>query len=414
MLCGISLAERLLRMLERAGVEEAVLLADDPDLFLALRAPSRARPRLKVTVRAVPGAPFRIEDVAAAAPAAGLFLLANAASVFDSRLIGALAARASAAVLVDSAPPADRHPIVRGAPALAQGRYCGMALIDGGWCARKGGDIVSALAGGLDRGELAPLDVDGLAPYWPSLRRALRPIWFPAPAAADVARAERMLIDATQKGAQDIPALLHAPIEKWLVSHLCRRAITPNQITVAVNILAWSAAALFATGHLWWGTALALAVGILDGVDGKQARLKVETTPIGRLEHLFDSLFEYGWWLALGYHFQAAGLIPAGLRLALLLIAADILDMAAAGWVLWRKGRTMDGWSRGDRMFRLVAGRRNIYVFMLAAGLLLGAPAQAFLWIVGWAVATATIRLARASWIMSGAALAPRLRRQSA
>ena len=56
------------------------------------------------------------------------------------------------------------------------------------------------------------------------------------------------------------------------------------------NIVAWAATFLFATGRLGWGTILALAVGILDGLDGKQARVKIETTKAGKLEHWFDAL----------------------------------------------------------------------------------------------------------------------------
>jgi Phosphatidylglycerophosphate synthase len=40
------------------------------------------------------------------------------------------------------------------------------------------------------------------------------------------------------------------------------------------------------------GIGLALIVGVLDGLDGKLARLKLETSKAGKLEHLFDALFE--------------------------------------------------------------------------------------------------------------------------
>ena len=46
---------------------------------------------------------------------------------------------------------------------------------------------------------------------------------------------ERLLRDTTQKGVLDFPALVHAPIEKRLVSHLCRTTITPNQITLGTG-----------------------------------------------------------------------------------------------------------------------------------------------------------------------------------
>jgi hypothetical protein len=107
-----------------------------------------------------------------------------------------------------------------------------------------------------------------------------------------------------QKGSLDLPALVHAPIEKFLISYLCRTSITPHQLTIAWIVLACATTILFALGHLIWGIVLALVVGILDGLDGKQARIKVETSKSGTLEHRFDSLFEVAWPSALAYHFS--------------------------------------------------------------------------------------------------------------
>src|SRR5207247_8162366 len=88
----------------------------------------------------------------------------------------------------------------------------------------------------------------------------------------------------------DIPAWFHAPIETFLVSRLCKTPITPNQLTLFCNVVAWTVTILLATGHLAWGLGLALIVGVLDGLDGKLARLKLETSKAGKLEHFFDVL----------------------------------------------------------------------------------------------------------------------------
>ena len=121
---------------------------------------------------------------------------------------------------------------------------------------------------------------------------------------------EHQLLDAAQKGSLDFPAMVHAPIENFLISHLCKTAITPNQLTAITNIAAWGATFLFATGRLGWGTILALVVGVLDGLDGKQARVKIETSKVGKLEHWFDAFFENSWWIALAYHLQSSGTTP--------------------------------------------------------------------------------------------------------
>ena len=61
----------------------------------------------------------------------------------------------------------------------------------------------------------------------------------------------------------------------------------------------------FFTGYLWWGVALAYTIEVLDGVDGKLARTKVETTAAGKREHVIDFVIELSWWIALAYHFHS-------------------------------------------------------------------------------------------------------------
>jgi hypothetical protein len=51
----------------------------------------------------------------------------------------------------------------------------------------------------------------------------------------------------------------------------------------------------FRDGHLIGGIVLALIIGIVDGLDGKQARIRVETSVLGKIEHRFDSFFEVVW-----------------------------------------------------------------------------------------------------------------------
>jgi hypothetical protein len=47
---------------------------------------------------------------------------------------------------------------------------------------------------------------------------------------------------------------------------------------------------------------LSFVVGLMDGFDGKLARVKGMTTRVGAMEHSFDLLFEFSWLVALGYH----------------------------------------------------------------------------------------------------------------
>jgi len=105
--------------------------------------------------------------------------------------------------------------------------------------------------------------------------------------------------------------MVHGPIEDFLYLASLEDGDHAHQLTVMTNVVAWGATFLFATGRLGWGTILALAVGVLDGLDGKQARVKIETSKVGKLEHWFDAFFENSWWIALAYTSNTLGDSPA-------------------------------------------------------------------------------------------------------
>ena len=178
-------------------------------------------------------------------------------------------------------------------------------------------------------------------------------------------------MDSIQKGPPDIPAWFHAPIETFLVSRLCKTPITPNQLTLFCNVVAWTVTILLVTGHLAWGLGLALIVGVLDGLDGKLARLKLETSKAGKLEHLFDALFENSWWLALAWHLSVSGKLPDAFSYLGLLIGAEVLNALARASIVRYYGKSISELGTFDRIFRLVGGRRNIYVWILVLGLIL-------------------------------------------
>ena len=209
------------------------------------------------------------------------------------------------------------------------------------------------------------------------------------------------LIEASRKGHQDLPAMLvNAPLEAAALRLLANTSVTPNQLTAVCNLLAYGVAALFATGHLLLGAIGAVAVGVVDGLDGRQARIQLRTTPLGAAEHLLDKIYEVLWIAALAYAVSGGFSDHSGVRLLLVWIAAYLLDTAAYDLVKWRTGSTLDEASRLDAAVRVVAGRRNVYVFILLAGVLAGQPQAAFRGIVWWAVVTAAVHGLRATAVI--------------
>jgi phosphatidylglycerophosphate synthase len=401
-LCGVSLLERLLRQLQRLGLRKAIVLSSVPEVLaqeLANPSPHRAKVALEIRGRA--SGPVTAWQMLEAWPNdVRSMLVIRGDAVFDSRLLQLLDAQDSAAALVDSAPPLDLQPLVASTPTTSRGRLCGAVLLARDWAATEVTPLDEALRKDIDAGRIDALDVASLAWYSGEMRRELRAYWFPSPAPGQCRVAERMLIEAAQKGAQDFPALVHAPIENLLVSRLWKTAITPNQLTIFSNIVAWGVTLFFATGHLAAGAALALAVGILDGLDGKLARIKVETSKAGKLEHWFDALFEISWWIALAYYFQSSGRLPAAFGYLALLLCAEAAAGLAKLSVIRRFGRLIDEIGDFDRIVRLFGGRRNIYVWLFALGILFQSPVLAFEIMAWWAAATAAVQVPRAIFVV--------------
>jgi phosphatidylglycerophosphate synthase len=416
-LCGISTLERLLRTLQRCGIRQATILSSTPDpIARELARPSWARAHLKVTLRARPSGAPTTEQISDAWPATTQLLpIIRTDSGFDLRLLRTLLSQQSPAALVDSGV---RRPslqaLIGSAPDTARGKLCGPALLTREWASAQGGPLEQVLRNGLANRSLPALDVSAQPQYYVSMRRHLRPYWFPAPSPNGKNRelAKRVLFDSAQKGTLDIPALCHAPIETFLVSRLCKTGITPNQLTLLCNIVAWVVTLLLATGHLGWGLGLALVVGVLDGLDGKQARIKIETTKSGKIEHWFDALFEMSWWIAIAWHFRISGQLPTAFDYLLLLLAAEGVDGLAKGSVYFTTGQVIDELGRFERFVRLVGGRRNVYVWILTIGFLLGAPAKAFIFMAWLQVATAIAHLPSAvgNFIRNGHLFSIRLR----
>src|SRR5207245_1020729 len=128
----------------------------------------------------------------------------------------------------------------------------------------------------IDQAKIDIVDAAAADDYIVSMRRRVRPVCFPAPPEQNRRLAERVILDAAQKGTLDLPAYFHAPIETGIISLLCKTRITPNQITIAGFIIGCSATAAFALGRVGLGILAALIFGIVDGLDGKQARVKIE------------------------------------------------------------------------------------------------------------------------------------------
>src|SRR5262249_18712890 len=143
----------------------------------------------------------------------------------------------------------------------------------------------------------------------------------------------------------------------------------------------------------------ALTFGVVDGLDGKLSRVKVETTERGKWEHHLDYLIENSWWTAIAFHLWQSGQLPNAFYLLALLFGSHLLDEFVKRRAKMATGRLLDDVAPFDRAFRLIAARRNVYVWVMACGFLLGTFPQSYAIVCGWAAVTAAVHLVRSFWI---------------
>ncbi len=396
-LCGVNLLERLLRILQRLGFRRAIVFSTTPEIVGAELA-KHSWAREKVIVHLVSGAigPLTPQLVLEQGPS-DRFLMVPANIYCDARLLAALCAKDSSAALVDSNPPKFARSLIR--------NPCGPALVTREFlfALSPAAPFFEELKNTIDTRKIDIVDAASEDDYIVTMRRRVRPVCFPAPPEQNHRLAERIILDSVQKGTLDLPAYFHAPIETGIISLLCKTRITPNQITIAGFIIGCSATAAFALDRVGLGILAALIFGIVDGLDGKQSRVKIEMTERGKWEHHLDYLIENSWWLAIAFHLWRSGQFPNVFYFFALLIGSHLLDEFAKRRAKMVKGRLLDDVTPFDRAFRLIAARRNVYVWTLACGLFLDAFAQSYAIICGWAAFSAAVHLVRSIWICDSA-----------
>jgi phosphatidylglycerophosphate synthase len=392
-LCGVNLVERLLRILQRLGYRRAIVFSSTPEIIGAELA-KRSWARQQITTQLVPTAakPVTAHWVLEQGQTAR-FLIVPANVYCDRRLLAALSARNSPTVLVDSNPPQFVQHLIQNpsGPALVTRDFL-LTCSDSA-------PVLEELKQKTDARKIDTVDAAKVDDYIVSMRRRVRPLCFSAPPEQSRRVAERVILDSAQNGTLDLPAYIHGPIETAIISLLCKTRITPNQITIGGFVIGCSATAAFVVGRVGLGILAALIFGIVDGLDGKLSRVKIETTERGEWEHHLDYLIENSWWLAIAFHLWRSGQFPNVFYFLALLIASHLLTEFAKRRVKIARGRLLDDVAPFDRAFRLIAARRNVYVWVLGCGFLLGAFPQSYAIICGWAAVSAAVHLTRSVWI---------------
>lgn len=318
-----------------------------------------------------------VAERAGAAPA-GRVLLVRGDYLYEPRTLSGLLRRGG--VLMDNSVAAAAAVAAADAPAAE-------ALLAG-----------TAPAPKESAARLPRLSVEDLGSFEGDLRRSAPPL-LERIAAADVAALENRLYGASYKGITDFVTKWWWPAPAKRAVRLCANwRISPNSVTVAGLLLMLAACWLFLIGWFAAGLVLAWVMTFLDTVDGKLARVTVQSSKAGHLlDHGMDIAHPPFW-----YWFWGLALTPLqpslGLSFNLLMgfIVVGYLGGRLVEAAFHALGQaSLFAWRPFDAYFRLFTARRNPCLVLLTGGWLAGSPAWGFRLVALWTLASTLVLLVR-------------------
>jgi CDP-L-myo-inositol myo-inositolphosphotransferase len=233
-------------------------------------------------------------------------------------------------------------------------------------------ELAAGVAQGIKNKDVEIFDITKIDSYASKMRKDVEPWWIDIDTQEDLKKAKEIIVENASKNPSDaLAAYVHKPIENKLVAFISRWPITPNQITIIVNILAYTVTGLFFLGYLLPAIILAFVVGIADGLDGKLARVKLKTSNLGTLEHSFDLLFEFSWFVALSWFLFKSTQNAIPLILCMFIIIFVTFYRHIYDQFRRTAGKSIDDSGGFERRFKRVAGRRNLFNIPILVGILL-------------------------------------------
>lgn len=391
-IAGITILERQIRIMRKLGIKEIVLIPySDTDI-------------IKKTVRKLP---FRDINISVSpVNRTGLlqsyifdrdpdevFLYFDGCSIFDDRLPERfLDLKCERAAMV----PEDmllKDEKIRGVGVETENRkfrFAGIASVASrtfrSTDMNRHEDITRSIITQVINNSDSPiLDISTLSTYNYDMRRDQSYMWLYIESREDNHQAKKELLDNAQKSVLDWPAwFIHQPIEKWIIYRICEWPVTPNQITILNILVAFTATYFFATGQFLPAMLLALATGIIDGLDGKQARVKMMMSKIGRLEEVADRVYEYSWYLALAYYFHSSGHGTVPYIIFAFMFVCHFVEIAVSAVFRHQKGVQLDDFGNLERNFRWIGSRRNTNIWTLIPFFTFGAYYAGYIFIAGY------------------------------
>jgi phosphatidylglycerophosphate synthase len=294
-------------------------------------------------------------------------LLLRADWVYDEVLVKALARRESDCALVD-----------------ADGQCVALNI-----AAARAGEARSLLTQGQVPTGVASLDAATLAGnYNDALRKREPPFLLPL-TAQNQREIEARVFKGSYKGVTDFVTLYFWPRPAAVFTGWCARlGISPNTVTSLSLVCVLLAMWCFWHGHFGWGLASAWFMTFLDTVDGKLARVTLQSSPWGNVfDHSIDLIHPPFWWWAWMVGLSAVGLPLEQHSLVLwVIIGGYVLQRVEEGIFGLCFKMDMHVWQRFDSLLRLVTARRNPNLAIVTVAALLGRPDIGIVVVAWWVV----------------------------
>ena len=178
-------------------------------------------------------------------------------------------------------------------------------------------------------------------------------------------------IQQLQKG-KHLMSKLHKPIEDFIVYLLYDlEFIGADHISIITYILAFIVVYFFLQAKVCYALVLALIVGILDGVDGKIARLRGKKTYIGKIEHSFDMLYEQIIYVSWIYYVYTTIPTISVILIGIIFLVSDAFTRHVYMQFKIATGKNLLLMSKLDRKIAKIDGRRNVWFIYMLIGVVI-------------------------------------------
>ena len=199
---------------------------------------------------------------------------------------------------------------------------------------------------------------------------------------------ENLLYGNSYRGITDLVTKYVWPKPARRVVTLCAKlGMSPNMVTTIGFILMLAACYLFFHGYYFSGLLAGWVMTFLDTVDGKLARVTIQSSRFGDLyDHAIDLIHPPFWYIYWGMSlldFQPV--LGFDLReMCWIIVIAYVSGRAIEGVFPFLGGPSVFTWRPFDAWFRLVVARRNPCMVILTLSALIGRPDWGFIGVVGW------------------------------